>query len=130
MTTYLWLSVAVLAPVLALSAVVLIVRPGVAGIGRTLLACAATLAGLVLLTVVFDSAIVGTGIVAYDPVRILGARIGAAPVEDFAYPIAAAVALPALWCLLARRSDHASGRASGHRPDHRPDNRSSRWRAR
>lgn len=110
MTTYLWLSVAVLVPVLALSVVVIVARPGAAGAGRTLLICAATLVGLVLLTVVFDSVIVGTGIVGYDPSRILGLHIGAAPVEDFAYPIAAAFALPALWCLLVRRPDHRRSR--------------------
>ena len=93
--TYLWLSLAVLAPVLALSLVVL-ARAG----RRALAAAAASLGVLVVLTVVFDSVIVGTGIVAYDPARILGARVGTAPVEDFAYPIAAAVALPALWLLL------------------------------
>ena len=100
MTTYLWLSIAVLVPVLALSAVAILLRAGPLGRRRTLLACAATLVGLTLLTVVFDSVIVGTGIVGYDASRILGVRIGAAPVEDFAYPIAAAFALPALWCLL------------------------------
>lgn len=110
MTTYLWLSVAVLAPVLALSAVAILLRPEPLGRGRTLLACAATLVGLTLLTVVFDSVIVGAGIVGYDGSRILGVRIGAAPVEDFAYPIAAAFALPALWCLLPHRSRRTRSR--------------------
>lgn len=117
MTTYLWLSVAVLAPVLALSAVAILLRPGPLGRARTLLACAATLACLILLTVVFDSVIVGTGIVGYDESRILGVRIGVAPVEDFAYPIAAAFALPALWCLLARRSRRSPGRSPGWSPE-------------
>jgi lycopene cyclase domain-containing protein len=49
--------------------------------------------------------IVGTGIVGYDPARILGLRIGVAPIEDFAYPVAAALALPALWTLLGPRRE-------------------------
>jgi lycopene cyclase domain-containing protein len=52
---------------------------------------------------VFDNVIVGTGIVAYDEARILGARVGVAPVEDFSYCVVAALALPALWVLLGRR---------------------------
>ena len=58
---------------------------------------------LVALTAVFDNVIVGTGIVAYDETRILGLRVGVAPVEDFSYAIVAALALPALWVLLGRR---------------------------
>ena len=101
-TTYLWLAVAVLAPTVVLSVAAIAARPGPAGRGPTLLACAVTLAVLVVTTAVGDSVIVGTGIVAYDGSRILGLRIGAAPVEDFAYPVAAAVVLPALWLLLER----------------------------
>jgi len=96
--TYLLLSLAVLLPVAALSSVVL-VRAG----RRTVLAALAALGVLLVLTAVFDSLLVGSGIVAYDTSRILGARIGVAPVEDFAYPIAAALALPALWHLLRPR---------------------------
>jgi lycopene cyclase domain-containing protein len=58
---------------------------------------------LVVLTAVFDNVLVGTGIVAYDPELISGIRIGAAPVEDFAYAIAAVVLLPCLWSLLTPR---------------------------
>ena len=98
MTTYLWLSLGVLVPVAGVSLVVL------ARAGRAVLraALAATVV-LVLMTAVFDNVIVGTGIVGYDPARILGARIGVAPVEDFAYAIAAALALPALWHVTGRR---------------------------
>ena len=98
MTTYLLLALGVLVPVAAVSLVVL-VRAGPA----VLLPALVAVGVLVVATGVFDSVIVGTGIVAYDPARILGARIGAAPVEDFAYPVAAGLALPALWHLLRRR---------------------------
>jgi lycopene cyclase domain-containing protein len=91
-TTYLWLSLAVLVPVGGVSLVVL-ARAG----ARTLGAALAAVVVLVLLTAVFDNVIVGTGIVGYDPSRILGIRLGVAPIEDFAYAIAAALALPALW---------------------------------
>ena len=53
-----------------------------------------------MLTAVFDNLIVGTGIVAYDPDRISGQRLGVAPVEDFLYAVAAVVLLPSLWTLL------------------------------
>ena len=58
---------------------------------------------LVLLTAVFDNVIVASGIVAYAPERISGIRIGVAPLEDFAYAIAAVVLLPCLWSLLTPR---------------------------
>ena len=98
MTTYLLLALGVLVPVAAVSLVVL------ARAGRSVLLPALVAVGiLVVATAVFDSVIVGTGIVGYDHALILGVRIGAAPVEDFAYPIAAGLALPALWHLLGRR---------------------------
>ncbi|MDQ1513820.1 MAG: hypothetical protein QOC59_1662 [Microbacteriaceae bacterium] len=98
MTTYLLLSLVVLVPVAALSSVVLL-RAGRPAVPSALVA----LAVLLVLTAVFDQVLVGSGIVGYDTSRILGLRIGVAPVEDFAYPIAAALALPALWHLLGPR---------------------------
>jgi lycopene cyclase domain-containing protein len=61
---------------------------------------AVTAIPLLVLTAVFDNVIVGTGIVAYHADRISGIRVGVAPIEDFAYPIAAVVLLPSLWALL------------------------------
>ena len=55
---------------------------------------------VLLLTVIFDNVLVATGIVGYDPSRISGAKIGVAPLEDFAYAVAALVLLPSLWSLL------------------------------
>ncbi len=52
---------------------------------------------LVLMTVVGDNFIVGTGIVDYDANKILGIRIGVAPVEDFFYAIIAILLVPAIW---------------------------------
>jgi lycopene cyclase domain-containing protein len=97
-TTYLLLALGVLVPVAVVSLLVLVRA------GRTVLVPAlAAVVVLLVATAVFDSVIVGAGIVAYRPDRILGVRIGAAPIEDFAYPIAVGLALPALWHLLGRR---------------------------
>ncbi|TFD36042.1 lycopene cyclase domain-containing protein [Cryobacterium sp. TMT1-19] len=60
-------------------------------------------ATVLVLTAVFDSIMIGVGLVDYDPSRIFGLRIGLAPIEDFAYPVAAALLLPALWALLERK---------------------------
>ena len=65
--------------------------------GRALLIAAGT---MILLTVVFDNAIIGFGLVDYDESLISGLRIGVAPVEDFAYTVAALLIVPALWHLL------------------------------
>lgn len=63
---------------------------------------------LVILTAVFDNVLVGVGIVGYHAARISGIRVGVAPIEDFAYAIAAVVLLPCLWSLLTpRRRDEA-----------------------
>lgn len=55
---------------------------------------------MIALTAIFDNLIIGTGIVAYDDSLISGIRVGLAPIEDFAYTVAALVLLPALWELL------------------------------
>ena len=61
-----------------------------------------TTLALVALTAVFDNAIVGTGIVAYEASKISGLMIGVAPIEDFAYALAAAILIPSVWILLER----------------------------
>ncbi|ROR73026.1 lycopene cyclase domain-containing protein [Bogoriella caseilytica] len=60
---------------------------------------------LMLLTAIFDTVIIGVGLVDYDESLILGWRIGLAPIEDFAYPLAGVILLPALWALLGGRRD-------------------------
>lgn len=57
---------------------------------------------LITLTAIFDNVIIGTGLVAYDDALISGVRIGVAPIEDFAYTVAALVLLPSLWHLLQK----------------------------
>lgn len=94
--TYLWMDIAFL----ALAAMI-------AQIGRGQVALrASAFAGLALLlmTAVFDNAIIGAGIVAYEAEKILGLMIGLAPIEDFAYTVAAILIVPAIWVALGRRS--------------------------
>ena len=61
---------------------------------------ALTLIVLMVFTAVFDNLIIGAGIVAYDPTKISGVFIGIAPIEDFAYTLAAVLILPTLWGVL------------------------------
>lgn len=56
-----------------------------------------TLALLLAMTAVFDNFIIMSGIVDYDPTKILGVYIYQAPVEDFFYALLAAILVPALW---------------------------------
>jgi len=75
------------------------------------------LAAVLVLTAVFDNIMIGVGLVDYDPALISGLFVGIAPVEDFAYPVAAALLLPALWALLgADLRAHPSLPAAGRAP--------------
>ena len=58
---------------------------------------------MMALTAVFDNAIIGFGIVDYDEALISGIRVGFAPLEDFAYTLAALLIIPALWHILEAR---------------------------
>lgn len=62
-----------------------------------------TIAVLFVLTAVFDTLMIATGLFHYSPGHLLGVHIGLAPLEDFAYPLAGAVLLPALWAALRAR---------------------------
>ncbi len=69
-----------------------------------------TAALLLVMTAVFDNIMIGVGLVGYDETLISGAFIGIAPLEDFAYTVAAVVLLPSLWALLPVSSGSASAR--------------------
>ena len=71
-----------------------------------------TAAVLLVMTAVFDNLMISVGLVAYEPRLISGAFVGIAPLEDFAYAIAAVVGLPSLWVLLGGRAEPRSGRPS------------------
>ena len=67
--------------------------------------------GIVLvMTAVFDNVMIGVGLVGYNESKISGAFIGNAPLEDFAYAIAAVILLPSLWTLLPSRAADSEGR--------------------
>jgi len=66
---------------------------------------------LLIFTAVFDNVMIGIGLVGYARQLISGVFIGIAPIEDFAYAVAAAVLLPSIWALLpARRTRERSRR--------------------
>ncbi|MDN3310087.1 lycopene cyclase domain-containing protein [Microbacterium oryzae] len=72
---------------------------------NVVLAALLAAAALLVLTAVFDNVMIAAGLFAYSDAHISGMRIGTAPVEDFTYPLAAAILLPALWLFLRRRHD-------------------------
>ncbi len=76
-------------------------------------AMAVTIVVLFVLTAVFDTVMIATGLFHYSGDHLLGVHIGLAPLEDFAYPLAGAVLLPTLWeSLRARRRARAGVRAT------------------
>lgn len=73
-------------------------------------AAACAFAVLAVLTAVFDNVMISAGLFDYDTSKRLGIVLYRAPIEDFAYPLAAVVLLPALWHLLRRpRAPTAKG---------------------
>lgn len=71
-----------------------------------------TMVVVLVMTAVFDNIMISVGLVAYSPERISGVFIGVAPLEDFAYAVAAVIGLPALWALLTPRASTRPERAS------------------
>jgi lycopene cyclase domain-containing protein len=59
---------------------------------------------LCLLTMVFDTLMIAADLYVFDADKILGVYLWGAPLEDFAYAIAAALAMPVLWTVLERRA--------------------------
>ena len=92
-----WALNAVFLGVVALAALVAMRRVHWAAVG---------LAGALLLvmTAIFDNVMIAVGLVDYNPDRISGMFVGIAPLEDFAYAIAAIIGLPCLWVLVGRRN--------------------------
>ncbi len=66
------------------------------------------------MTAVFDNVMIGIGLVGYDPELISGAFIGIAPLEDFAYAVAAVILLPSLWVILGRRMPQRAHHVGDH----------------
>ena len=72
-----------------------------------------TALAMIALTAVFDTAKIAAGLYSFDPARILGLRVAGAPIEDFAYPLAAVAAMPALWMALGARKAAGADRSGG-----------------
>ncbi|KQZ11287.1 hypothetical protein ASD23_04220 [Agromyces sp. Root1464] len=75
---------------------------GPRGHGRAVLLSALV---LVALTIAFDSIMIATGLFDYADAHISGVRVGLAPLEDLAYPIAGVLLLSGLWNLMGGRTD-------------------------
>ncbi|MBM6620683.1 lycopene cyclase domain-containing protein [Micrococcaceae bacterium RIT802] len=67
---------------------------------RTWGALGVTAGGLMLLTAIFDNIMIGAGLFTYSTETLAGPLVGLAPLGDFAYPLGAAILLPAAWLLL------------------------------
>lgn len=59
---------------------------------------------MLVLTTIFDNVMIGSGLFDYSSDTLAGPRVGLAPLEDFAYPLGAAILLPSAWLLLTPRS--------------------------
>ncbi len=59
-----------------------------------------TAVALLVLTAVFDNVMIAADLFRFEESRLSGVKIGLAPIEDFAWPLAAATGLPALALLL------------------------------
>ncbi|ASN18590.1 prenyltransferase [Arthrobacter sp. YN] len=106
--TYLWLALAFIAA--AVIAGVIFARQGAqpGETGKHWKAVGLAFAALAVLTAVFDSVMIGMELFHYDASHILGLKVGLAPIEDFAYPLAGVVALPGLWMWLTRNRKRSS----------------------
>ncbi|MFH5823925.1 lycopene cyclase domain-containing protein [Georgenia sp. AZ-5] len=78
-------------------------------------ATAATAAALLVLTAVFDSLMIAADLFRFDGTALSGIRVGLAPVEDLAWPLAAAALLPALWEALGARPGGRARRGTAPR---------------
>lgn len=75
-------------------------------------AVAITAAAVLVMTAAFDNVMIAVDLFGYNPDRISGAFLGLAPLEDFAYAIAAVILLPSLWHLLPPRQPDGARRAN------------------
>ena len=110
--TYLWLGLAFISTA-AVAGVIFARRGAMPGeAGKHWKAVGLAFAALAVLTAVFDSVMIGMELFHYDASHILGVKIGLAPIEDFAYPLAGVVALPGLWMWLTRKRKGSSSGSS------------------
>jgi len=102
--TYLWLDgIFLLVAALVLAVAVLRAPDRAELVRRWWLPVTAAGVLLAVLTAVFDNLMIGAGLMTYDDAHLSGARVGLVPLEDFAYPLAGLLLLPALWLFTRRR---------------------------
>lgn len=92
-------------PFLVVAAIVTLATLGSPRFGARMRASAVAALVLVILTAIFDNVMIAADLFTYPEHLISGIRIGLAPIEDFAYPIAAAFLVPAIACLLSPRRE-------------------------
>ncbi|BDV30979.1 lycopene cyclase domain-containing protein [Microbacterium terricola] len=71
--------------------------------GQRMISSALAAIALMLLTAVFDNLMIAADLYSYPAEHLSGLRVGAAPLEDFAYPLCAAFLVPAVWTLTERK---------------------------
>jgi lycopene cyclase domain-containing protein len=101
--TYWLLNLVFLVPALAIGVIAAVRNRRHTAHGSPFARMAVTLIVVLGMTAVFDNLMIAVGLFGYNPDVISGAFVGLAPLEDFAYAIAAAVLLPGLWLLLPAR---------------------------
>lgn len=76
-------------------------RPGTASSRQAVRGHARTtglvIAALLVLTAIFDNAMIAAGLVTYGQEHRLGLQLGLVPIEDFFYPLVVGLLLPAFW---------------------------------
>lgn len=97
--TYMVLNVSVLVIVALISIVLTLLTAKPHRVSLRALAMA--MLSLLVMTAVFDNVMIGVGLVAYSPEHISGIMLGLAPIEDFAYAVAASLLMPTLWAFVA-----------------------------
>ena len=105
-------------PMLVLGAVLAVVaarRLDAVARRRRWAAIGLAVAALLVLTAAFDSLMIAAGLFGYADGTRLGPTVGLAPIEDFAYPIAAALIVPAVFTLV-RRSEATRRRDEDLKP--------------
>lgn len=95
--TYLLLGLAFTVPTILVSSLVIARR------GASFKPIILAILVLLVATTIGDNLIIQSGIVAYDSSKILGIRVGVAPIEDYAYSIAAVFVVSAVWAGLEKR---------------------------
>lgn len=67
--------------------------------GQALAVLGMALGIMLVLTAIFDNLMIAVGLFDYGQQTLLGLYVGRAPIEDFLYPLAAVLLMPALWWL-------------------------------